>query len=209
MAAMDTGQSLVTLSESGIRSFADVKDLRVAANTESSKALLLAALQAYGVRASDVRLRLMNYAEQLNALREGTLDAGFIAISPYNGDVAAFASGQPIRILGFDAARAKTFDEQPLWTAILLRALTYPGQDRDLLIPGAHTTLLAHKQADPALIYEITKTIIEHQREFRNLHPGGAEFTIEKTRYFIDHHLLPVSFHPGAERYWREKGVLK
>jgi len=209
MAAMDTGQSLVTVSDSAIKTFADVKGLRVAANTPSSRAELLAALRAYGVGDKDIRLSLLNYTEQLAALREGSLDAGFIAVSPYNRDVEQFASGQPIRILGLDPARAKTFEEQPLWTPLLIRAGTYPGQDQDLLVPGSHTALLAHKQADPALIYQITKTIIEHGREFGNLHPGGQEFTIEKTRYFIDHHWLPVAFHPGAERYWREKGVLK
>src|SRR5205823_13712347 len=49
MAAMDTGQTFVTLPGSGIKTFADVKDLRVAANTESSKAQLLAALKLYGI----------------------------------------------------------------------------------------------------------------------------------------------------------------
>lgn len=209
MAAMDTGQTLVTLPDSGIKTFADVKDLRVAANTESSKALLLAALKLYGVREKDVRLRIMSYAEQLGALRDGTLEAGFIAISPYNRDVATFAAGQPIRILGFDAPRAKTFEEQPFWAPVVIRGGTYPGQDRDLAVPGAHTTLLAHKQADPALIYRITKTIIDHGKEFGDLHPGGREFTPAKTRYLVDHHLVPVAFHPGAERYWREAGVLK
>jgi len=209
MAAMDAGQSLVTLRDSGVKTFADVKELRVAANTESSKALLEAALKVYGVSVKDFRLALMNYTEQLNRLREGTLDVGFIAVSPYNREVAEFASGQPIRILGFDAAHAKTFEQQPFWTAVRIRAGTYPGQDADLLVPGVHTTLLAHKQADPALIYQITKTIVERRRDFENLHPGGREFTAEKTRSFIDHHLVPVAFHPGAERYWREKGILK
>jgi TRAP transporter TAXI family solute receptor len=209
MAAMDTGQSLVTLTDSGNKTFADVKDLRVAANSESSRAQLLAALKTYGVKETDGRLRLMSYVEQLAALREGTLDAGYIAGSPYNRDVAAFASGQPIRILGLDAARARTFDEQPFWTPVLVRAGTYPGHDRDLLVPGAHTVVLAHKQAAPALIHQITRAIIEHGKRFENLHPGGREFTVEKTRYLIDHRLVPVAFHPGAERYWREKGVLK
>ena len=209
MGAMDTGQSLVTLSNSGIKTYAEVRDLRVAANTESSKSQLLAALRTYGLGERDIRLSLMSYTEQLAALRDGALDAGFIAVGPYNEDLGRFAAGQPIRILGLDAARAKSFEEQPLWTAVVVRAGTYPGQDHDMLVPGSHTTLLAHKHADPVLIYQITKTIIEHGKELGNLHPGGREFTIERTRHLIDHHLVPVPFHPGAERYWREKGVLK
>jgi TRAP transporter TAXI family solute receptor len=206
---MDTGQSLVTLADSGIKTFADVKDLRVAANTESSKAQLLATLEAYGVRERSVRLSVMSFTEQLAGLREGTIDAGFIAVSPYNRDLAAFASAQRIRIVGFDAAHAKAFEDQPFWTPVVVRAATYPGQDHELLVPGVHTTLLAHKQADPALVYEIIRTIVEHGKEFGDLHPGGRDFTPERTRYFIEHKLVPVAFHPGAERYWREKGVLK
>jgi len=32
---------------------------------------------------------------------------------------------------------------------------------------------------------------------------------VDKTRRFVEHHLLPVGFHPGAERFWREQGVLR
>jgi hypothetical protein len=209
MAAMDTGQALVTLSGSGVKTFADLKDLRVAANTESSRAVLLAALKVYGMTEKDVHLSLMNYTEQLDALREGRLDAGFIVVSPYNDDVGRFAAAQPIRIVGLDPERAKAFEQQPLWTAVALHAGTYPGQAQELLVPGSHTALLAHKQADAALIYQITKTIVERGREFGDLHPGGREFTAARTRYFVEHGLVPVAFHPGAERFWRERGVLK
>jgi hypothetical protein len=170
---------------------------------------LLAALKPYGVKETDFQLGFMNYAEQMSALREGTIDAGFIAVSPRNTDVVGFASGQAIRVLGFDAAKAKMFEAHPFWTPVVIRARTYPGQDRDLLVPGAHTTLLAHKQADPELIYQIVRTVIEHATEFGELNPGGSEFTVEKTGYFVEKRLVPVAFHPGAERYWREKGVLK
>jgi TRAP transporter TAXI family solute receptor len=43
----------------------------------------------------------------------------------------------------------------------------------------------------------------------RELHPGGKEFTVEKTKFFVDNQMVPAPFHPGAERYWREKGILK
>jgi len=76
-------------------------------------------------------------------------------------------------------------------------------------VPGAHATLLANKQADPELIYQIVKTIVERNREFADLQPGGRDFTIDKMRMFVEQNLVPMPFHPGAERYWREKGVLR
>ena len=209
MAAMDAGQSLVARADSGIKTFADAKDLRLAGNSPASKALLLAALKIYGITEGDVHLRIMSFAEQITALRDETLDAGFLPVSPRNLDVAYLASEYPIRILSFDAATAKRFEAAPDWTPVTLKAGTYPGQDHDLLVPGTHTVLLAHRQADSAMIYQVVKTIVERREEFGDLHPGGREFTAEKTRLFVEKNLVPIAFHPGAERYWREKGVLR
>jgi TRAP transporter TAXI family solute receptor len=209
MAAMDTGQTLVTLSDSGIRTYADIKGLRVAANTPASRTLLLAALRLYGVREADVQLTFMNYAEQIAALREGTIDAGFVPVRPYNADVAGLASATTIRVLGLDATKAKAFDMARAWTSVLVKARTYRGQDADLVVPGSHTALLAHKNVDAALIYRIVKAVVDHGRAFGDLHPGGADFTVDKTRFLVEHKLVPTAFHPGAERYWREHGVLR
>ena len=209
MAGMDVGQSLVTRVESGIRTFGDVKGLRLAANAPASKALLMAALKPYGVGEGDVRLTLMSFAEQIAALRDETIDAGFLPVSPRNMDVVSLASEYPVRILSFDASKAKLFEAVPDWTPVAIKARTYPGQNQDLLVPGTHTALLAYRQAESSTIYRIVKTIIEHSREFGELHPGGREFTIEKTRFFVEKHLIPIAFHPGAEQYWRERGVLR
>jgi TRAP transporter TAXI family solute receptor len=209
MAGMDAGQSLVTRASSGIKTFADVKGLRLAVNAPASRALLLDVLKLYGLKEADVHLQIMNFAGQIAALREETIDAGFLAASPRNADLANLAADQPIRILGLEPSQAKGFQTYADWTPVVIRARTYPGQDRDLVVPGTHTTLLAHKQTDPALIYRIVKTIIDHGKEFGNLHPGGREFTVEKTRSLVERNLVPIAFHPGAERYWREKGVLK
>jgi len=169
----------------------------------------MAALKPYGVGEEDVRLTLMSFAEQIAALRDETIDAGFLPVSPRNMDVVSLASEYPIRILSFDASKAKLFEAVPDWTPVAIKARTYPGQNQDLLVPGTHTALLAYRQAESSTIYRIVKTIIEHSREFGELHPGGREFTIEKTRFFVEKHLIPIAFHPGAEQYWRERGVLR
>jgi len=209
MAGMDVGQSLVTRVESGIRTFGDVKGLRLAANAPASKALLMAALKPYGVGEGDVRLTLMSFAEQIAALRDETIDAGFLPVSPRNMDVVSLASEYSVRILSFDASKANLFEAVPDWTPVAIKARTYPGQNQDLLVPGTHTALLAYRQAESSTIYRIVKTIIEHSGEFGELHPGGREFTIEKTRFFVEKHLIPIAFHPGAEQYWRERGMLR
>jgi uncharacterized protein len=208
MAGMDAGETLVTLADSGIHTYADVRGLRVAINTPASKALLVAALKLYGVREADVRLTLMNFVEQIAALQKGGIDAGFVPVAPYNADVSGLASGARIRVLGLDPVKARAFEAAPYQTSVVLKARTYEGQNAEVIVPGSRTALLAHKQADPTLIYRIVKAIVDHRRAFTDLHPGGDEFTAEKTRFFIDRKLVPTTFHPGAERYWREAKIL-
>jgi uncharacterized protein len=207
MAGMDAGQTLVTLADSGIHTYADVRGLRVAVNTPASKALLVAALKLYGVRESEVRLTFMNFAEQIAALREGEIDAGFLPVTPYNADVSGLASGALIRVLGLDPVKARALETAD-WIPVPVKARTYEGQNAELVVPGTHTALLASKQADTTLIYQVVKAIVDHRRAFSNLHPGGDEFTADKTRFFIERKLVPTAFHPGAERYWREAKVL-
>jgi uncharacterized protein len=182
MAGMDAGQTLVTLADSGVHTYADVRELRVAVNTPASKAVLVAALKLYGVRETDIRLTFMNFAEQIAALREGEIDAGFLPVTPYNADVSGLASGTAIRVLGLDPVNARAFEAAPFWTPVVVRARIYQGQNVELIVPGIHTALLAYKHADPTLIYQIVKAIADHRRAFADLHRGGDEFTAEKTR---------------------------
>ena len=120
------------------------------------------------------------------------------------------AASRPIRVLGLDPEKAKEFSRaHPYWTPLTLKAGTYPGQDRDVLMPAFYTALIANKDADAELVYTIVKTIVDRGREFGELHAGGKEFTIEKTRFFVEREIVPAPFHPGAERFWREKGVVK
>jgi TRAP transporter TAXI family solute receptor len=208
MGAMDAGQTLVTLADSGIHTYPDVRGLRVAVNTPASKALLVAVLKLHGVGETDVQLTYMNFAAQISALREERIDAAFLPVTPYNADVAALASDLAIRVLGLDPINARALERTSPWIPVPVNAQTYEGQNAEVLVPGSRTALLAHKQVDPALIYRIVKAIVDHPRALRNLHPGGAEFTVARTRFFIERKLVPAAFHPGAERYWRERHVL-
>jgi len=92
---------------------------------------------------------------------------------------------------------------------ISFAAGTYAGQEADLPLPSFYTALIANKDADATLVYSLVQTIIERGKEFGELHPSGKEFTVEKTRFYVENGLVPVPWHPGAERYWREKGVIK
>ncbi|MGH7313580.1 MAG: TAXI family TRAP transporter solute-binding subunit [Candidatus Rokuibacteriota bacterium] len=210
MAGMDTGQTAVVWASANLKSYGDIKGKRIATNSPASLAMLAPAMAMYDVKASDVQHKTLNYSEQVSAMKDGALDVGFFAAAPRNASVMELAATRPVRVLGLDAEKAREFGKRyPYWTPLTLTAGTYAGQDADVLMPAFYTTLIANKDADPTLVYNIVKAIIEHGREFGELHAGGKEFTADKTRFFVEHEMVPVPFHPGAERFWRERGVLK
>ena len=210
MAGMDNGQGAIVWADSPVRSYADLKGKRVAANSPASRAMLVAAMEVYGLKESDAQHKTLSYPEMVSAMKDGSVDVGFFSIGPRNATVMELATSRPIRILAFDGPREQDFNKAyPFWTAVPLKAGTYPGQDRDLPLPAFYTAVIASKDADAALVYAIVKTLIERGKEFGELHPAGKEFTVEKTRFATERNLVPVPWHPGAERYWREKGVIK
>ncbi|MGH7323724.1 MAG: TAXI family TRAP transporter solute-binding subunit [Candidatus Rokuibacteriota bacterium] len=210
MAGMDTGQTAVAWASSGVKSYSDIKGKRIATNSPASLAMLAPAMAMYDVKESDVQHKTLNYSEQVSAMKDGALDVGFFAAAPRNASVMELAATRPVRVLGLEPDKAREFGKRyQYWTPLTLKAGTYPGQDADVLMPAFYTTLIANKDADPALVYNIVKTIVEHVGEFGELHAGGKEFTVEKTRFFVDNEMVPAPLHPGAERFWRERGVLK
>lgn len=210
MAGMDTGQTAVVWADSPIKSYADIKGKRIATNSPASRAKLGPAMELHGVKEADVHHKTLNYSEQVSAMKDGSLDVGFFAAAPRNASVMDLAAARPIRILGLDPDKAKAFGKAyPHWMPLTLKAGTYAGQDKDVMMPAFYTALIVNKDADPGLVYTIVKTILDRGDEFGQLHAGGKEFTVEKTRFFVEREMVPVPFHPGAERYWREKGIIK
>ncbi len=210
MAGMASGQAPVVWADSSIKSYADFKGKRIAANSPASRAMIEPLLKMYGVGMSDVRYTTLNYTEQVSAMKDGNLDIAFMAPAPRNASVMDLAARRPIRIIGLAPEKAVEYTKSyPHWAPITLKADTYAGQDADVLMPAYHTATIASKDADPDLIYAIVKAVIEHTKEFGDIHESGREFTVEQTRAFVEQGVVPAPFHPGAERFWREKGILK
>jgi TRAP-type uncharacterized transport system substrate-binding protein len=64
--------------------------------------------------------------------------------------------------------------------------------------------LVAHADLSVDVVYKIIKAISEHSDELAQYHPAGKLWTAETTAQ-----RAPIPRHPGAEKYLREKGLLK
>lgn len=87
-----------------------------------------------------------------------------------------------------------------------LPAKSFKGQDRDIPLVGWPTILVAHKDLNPDVAYLLTKAIVENKIELVKAHAGFKHFTPEDA-WKINKYGVPL--HPGAEKYYREKGMMK
>src|SRR3990172_6633735 len=111
MAGMDNGQAAVVWADSPMRSYADLKGKRVAANSPASRAMLVATMEAYGLKESDAQHKTLSYPEMVSAMKDGSVDVGFFSIGPRNATVMELATSRPIRILAFYGPKEQDFNK--------------------------------------------------------------------------------------------------
>jgi TRAP transporter TAXI family solute receptor len=83
-------------------------------------------------------------------------------------------------------------------------ANTYTGQDKDVPIAAVINYLVTSSAVSDDLAYEMTKLVFESLPELANAHVAGKDIKLEAAAGGS-----PVPLHPGAIRYYREKGLIK
>jgi len=88
----------------------------------------------------------------------------------------------------------------------ILPAKVFKGQDKEVPYVGFPSILIGHKDLPSEVAYLLTKTIIENKEALKKAHAGFKNFIPEQAWRF-DRYGIPL--HPGAEKYYRDKGMMK
>jgi len=92
----------------------------------------------------------------------------------------------------------------PPFISTIIPANTYTGQDKDVPTASVINYLVTSSAVSDDLAYQMTKLIFDSLPELANAHAAGKEIKLETAAQDS-----PVPLHPGAIRYYKEKGVLK
>lgn len=200
--------AFIVLQDSAVKNISDIKGRSVAANSKTTESVNVALLKEYGLGPDDYKRRILNYTEQTAALKDGNLDVAVMPAWPRSANILELASSRPIRFLGIDQNRLKTFDAKyPYWTTVSIPANTYPRQDHESPGPGLFGYVIASKGAPDQLVYDVTKAILEHAEDIGRIHPSGKNMTLDLVKFYVEKKVMPAPFHPGALRYLTEHGV--
>ncbi len=199
---------LVALKKSNINSVKDLKGKRVSLDEPGSGTYVDAKLilESNGLSTNDVKAEARKGKAATDALRNGKVDAIFVVAGYPTGAIVELASAVDIKLVPIDGAGAKAltskygfFSESPIPSG------TYEGVDSvNTVAVGAQWFTSAKEDTD--LIYKITKAL--WNKESRKLmdvgHAKGKTITPDTALSGVG-----VPLHPGAEKFYKEAGLIK
>ncbi len=199
---------LVALKDSGINSVADLKGKRVSLDEPGSGTYVDAnlILEANGLSSGDLRAEALKGGAASEALRNGKIDAFFVVAGYPTGSIVELASAVPIKLVPIDGAGAQALTSKyGFFAASDIPAGTYAGVDGVNTVAVGAQWLTSAKISDD-LIYEITKALWNDKtRKLLDVgHAKGKSITLQSA---LDGIGIPL--HPGAERFYREVGLIK
>lgn len=200
---------LYTLKGNGINSYADLKGKKVACSSLGSvkSVYLTAALKAIGLEINkDWTPEYISDADGADALADGLVDAVF-----YSGALKAAAplgisETHDVKFIPVDKEQAKKIiASNPAYTEGVIPGGTYKGNDQDLYTIACPTIIAAPESLDEQIVYNFLKTLLENPDQVAATHSSAKTWNKQNVKQGIEG-VLP--FHPGAEKYLKEIGIL-
>ncbi len=198
----------VTMEGSGIKSVSDLKGKRVSTGSPGSgtEVKTMRVLESYGVNGEkDIRRDRLGVAESAGALKDRKIDAftwdGGLPTAAVL-DLAA-TPGIKIKVLNNADHLDKLLQKYgPVYFKLPIPKATYPGMEADAQVVCVANLLVCHEKMDAALVYNITKALLEHHPELVAVHKEAKNFTLATAAVGSS-----MPFHPGALKYFKEKGI--
>ncbi len=196
---------IIANADSGIQTLQDLKGKRISVGAPKSGTELnaRAIFKAAGLDYKDFgKVEFLPYAESVELIKNRQLDA---TLQSSGLGMAAFrdlASTMEIVVVPIDQAIVEKIASSAYGVGII-PANTYQGQTMDVPTATIHNLLVSHEKVSDEIAYEMTKGAFENLERLQNAHAAAKDILLETA---IQN--LPIPLHPGAEKYYKEKGLM-
>lgn len=198
---------MVVRTGSGIGGFADIKGKSVSSGSPGSGQwqLLGDLLEVHGLERSDVNEDFSSFAQAVDKIKDGHLDSTLITAGTPTASVTDLANSHDIRIVPLTGPEIDALRErQPYYAKFTLAADVYRGQTEAVDTLAVMAVWATHDGVPEDIAYAVTKALYENTEILGQVHPKGREISLETAMQSVS-----IPLHPGAERYFREKGIIQ
>jgi uncharacterized protein len=196
---------IVATAESGIKTLADLKgkSLSVGAPKSGTELNSRAILAAAGMSYKDMgKVEYLPFAESVDLMKNRQLNATLQSAGLGVASLKDLSTSTEITVVSVPKAVVDKIG--PPFVAVTIPANTYNGQDKDVPTAAVINYLVTSSAVSDDLAYQMTKLVFESLPELANAHAAGKEIKLEAAASGS-----PVPLHPGAIRYYKEKGLIK
>jgi len=197
---------LVASESSGTKTLTELKGKRVSVGPKQSGTELnaRAIFGAAGISYADFnRTDYLPFGQSANLMKKGELDATLQSAGLGVDSIRHLSTAMPIRILAIPKDVVSKIGD-PTYLPSVIPARTYEGQSEDVETAAVINFLVTRDGLSADTVYAMTKAIFTNLNQLVQTHPAARGISLGEAATG-----MPLPLHPGAERYYRETGVLK
>lgn len=198
---------LITRADSGINGVRDLKGKSISSGAPGSGQyqLLTDLLRVHGMGRSDVKEDSSSFTQAVDKIKDGNLHATLITAGVPTAAVTDFAQSHALKVIPLAGPEIDELRrQQPFYASVPLPANTYKGQTAAVQTLAVMAVWATHEALPEPVAYEVTKALYENTAIMGQVHVQGKNITLGTAMA-----IGTAPLHPGAARYYREKGVLK
>jgi TRAP transporter TAXI family solute receptor len=200
---------VVTIEGTGIEKMADLKGKRVSTGSPGSATEVMAfrVIEAAGLdKDKDMKRERLGVAESVNAIKDKKIDAFFWVGGIPTAAVTDLAAtpGTKLKLIDHSEVVGKMNAKYgELYSTGKILKGSYPGYDKDNAIAEVWNIVVTGDKMSNDEAYQIVKTLVEKKADLVAVHKEAESFSLENQKQSKS----PIPFHPGALKYFQEKGV--
>ena len=163
-------------------------------------------LEMYGMKFDDFsKVERLTATESSDYLKDGRIDAAFYSVGVGAAGLVDTANTVDCVIVPIDVQTADALIKKyPFFTKAIVPKGAYKGIEQDVPTVAVMAILVARAEMEEGMAYQITKAIFENLADIERAHAKGKELKLETAL-----NGMSIPLHPGAEKFYKEKGIVK
>lgn len=198
--------TVLARKDANIMKFEDLKGKRVNVGNPGSgqRGTMEVVMEKYGWTMDDFKLASeLKSAEQAQALCDNKIDAIVFTVGHPNGSIKEATTSCESNLVNVDGDIIRTLvEDNDYYAMTTIPGGMYTGSDNDTTTFGVGATFVTSIKTDEETVYQMVRAVFENFSRFKKLHPAFAN--LEESKMITNN--LSAPLHPGAERYYKERG---
>lgn len=198
---------IVVRADSNINSITDLKGKNVGLGAAGSAdvSTMKELLGTVGLTVDDLQGDEIALSEQVTAFKDRRLDVAYVFTTAPTSGILDIASQEDVKLVPIEGTIAENFIKQyPFYCERVISKDKYSFMTEDVKSVGCATLMVCTADLSEEVVYQMTKNLFENVETVQAAHAGLANFSVDDAATG-----LSIPLHPGAERYYKEIGLIK